>query len=243
MQVTGNKSLVNNSLSIRISAGGFSFIITEPNGKVIGTDDYVVREGETLITSLGGVLAHRAQMNPEYERVNVLVDEPSTRVPLDEFHSDEAQAIYRLAFGMQCMGAYRVMYDVMPELEAVDIYRVDVQLCALLGKFYPDAKWRSYCGHMLLRAYDYDRQHRSEQGRLFVAFGGQEMNIYSFQDGRLVFANGFKAHSVPNQMYFILAVWKQLALNQLQDECVLLAGGSSELQTELRKYIKNVVCE
>ena len=87
------RNVMEQELSIRIYSDGFSFSTPDSSKEVTAHRD------ESLVEALEAAFKQSALLRPDYDEVNVYADYPSTRIPLDEFRSEEAQALYRLTFG------------------------------------------------------------------------------------------------------------------------------------------------
>lgn len=237
MQVTGSKSLIQNRLSIRIGADGFSFITTDATGRqLFAREDYPLAEGDNLLSALENVLSRPSISRPEYGEVLVLSDCESTRVPMDEFRSNEARALFRLTFGAIDVGSRTVRHDVLPALEVVELYTVDAAVEQLVARYYPQAQWRGYYGQMMLQAV---QSVAAKERKLFLVEERSSLFIFQLQGKKLLFANTFKADKISNKLFFLLSVWKLLELDQYADSCTML-NASEEFSKEVSLYIKNV---
>ena len=99
MPVTGNKSLLNYSLSIRLCADGFSFLVYSlGSGQLLLQESLPCAADETLADALERGLQLPRIAGRHYERVVLYSTSPSTRVPLDEFRREDMLAVYRLTF-------------------------------------------------------------------------------------------------------------------------------------------------
>ena len=67
-------------------------------------------------------------LRPDYDEVNVYADYPSTRIPLDEFRSEEAQALYRLTFGNDSLTGMNMHYEMLPALETIEVFVIDAEI-------------------------------------------------------------------------------------------------------------------
>lgn len=235
MQVTGNNPLASKRLSIRVSTDGFSFYTPQ------GQRDFAVKDGESVTEMLKEALRKHSLLTSDYDEVCLLSDYPATRVPLDEFRSEEAQSLYKLTFGEDSAKGLTILYEVLPALEVVEIYAVDADVTTVVREQFPEASIHGFYGQTLLNALTEDRKQGDEGRRLHVSLCGHDLFICSFIDGRLQFANTYPVRAVSERQYFILYVWSQLELNQLTDNC-LLYGEDAELQTMLGKYIRHITC-
>ena len=86
-----------------------------------------------------------------------------------------------------------------------------------------------------------DKRQRGTEKRLYVHSNGSQLFMFTYENGKLQFANSFEATTLSNQLYFLLYVWKQLSMDQRNDVCMLLSKDKT-LETELRKYITHTVC-
>ena len=129
MLVTGNKSLLNYSLSIRHRADGFSFYVQSTgSGKVILREEIKLQEGEEAHAALERGLRSKRISGYSYERVNMLVATPSTRLPLDEFRRDDMLAVYRTAYHGTTAKREDIKFQVLPTLEVVELFTLSPQI-------------------------------------------------------------------------------------------------------------------
>ena len=116
---TGNKQLTVQELSIRIYSDGFSF--STPQSQ----KDVKAAHGKSLHEALEEAFAANALVRPDYEEVNIYADYPSTRIPLDEFRSEEAQALYRLTLGQDSLTGMKMHYEMLPALEVIEVFAIE----------------------------------------------------------------------------------------------------------------------
>ena len=235
MLVTGNKKYTEQELSIRIYSDGFSFYT--PHSQ----KDVKVKEGETLNDVLEEAFRTNALLRPDYDEVHIYADYSSTRIPLDEFRSEEAQALYRLTFGKDSLQGMNMHYEMLPALEVIEVFVVDAEIEATILRHYPHASIHSYFGQLMNKMLSKDKRQRGSEKRLYVHSNGSQLFMFTYENGKLQFANSFEATTLSNQLYFLLYVWKQLGMDQRNDVCMLLSKDKT-LEAELRKYITHTVC-
>lgn len=200
-----------------------------------------MKKGESLCAALEEAFRTNALLRPDYDEVNVYADYSSTRIPLDEFRSEEAQALYRLAFGPDSLQGMNMHYEMLPALEIIEVFAIDTAIEALILKHYPHATLHSYFGQLMNRMLARHKR-RTDNGRcLYAHSNGRLLYLFSYGDGRLQFANTFEAEDTINQVYYLLYVWKQLGLQQTQDTCILV-GKNKELKASLEKYLTHIEC-
>ena len=235
MLVTGNKKYTEQELSIRIYSDGFSFYT--PHSQ----KDVKVTKGETLNDVLEEAFRTNALLRPDYDEVHIYADYSSTRIPLDEFRSEEAQALYRLTFGKDSLQGMNMHYEMLPALEVIEVFVVDTEIEATILRHYPHASIHSYFGQLMNKMLSKDKRQRGTEKRLYVHSNGSQLFMFTYENGKLQFANSFEATTLSNQLYFLLYVWKQLGMDQRNDVCMLLSKDKT-LEAELRKYITHTVC-
>ncbi|MBQ9559462.1 MAG: DUF3822 family protein [Bacteroidaceae bacterium] len=232
---TGNKQLTVQELSIRIYSDGFSF--STPQSQ----KDVKAAHGKSLHEALEEAFAANALLRPDYEEVNIYADYPSTRIPLDEFRSEEAQALYRLTLGQDSLTGMKMHYEMLPALEVIEVFAIESDIEEIILRHYPHATIHSYFGQLMNRMLARDKRMQGDNRRLYAHTNGRQLFLFSYNDGKLQFANSFEASSLSNQVYFLLYAWKQLGLQQAKDTCILL-DNNKELEAELRRYLKNIEC-
>ena len=72
---------------------------------------------------------------------------------------------------------------------------------------------------------------------MYVYIHDEEMTLYCFHEGRLLFVNSYPVNGVNDCQYYILNVWKQFGYDQLEDSLEIVDdGGMSELLSEKIQY-------
>ncbi len=240
MLAIGNKKLNEQELSIRIYSDGFSF------STLHGQQEVCAREGESLKEALENAFRKNALLRPDYDEVHIYADYPSTRIPLDEFRSEEAQALYRLTFGQGSMQGMNMHYEMLPALEVIEVFVIDRDIEELILHHYPQASIHSFFGQLMDRTFSRDKRRKDEARRLYVHSNGRQLFLFTYDQGKLQFANSFEARNTNDRLYYLLYVWKQLEMKQKGDICILLGERKKEykeLENELSRYLTNIECE
>ena len=197
--------------------------------------------GQSLIEALQSAFAELTLLRSDYDEVHVYADYPSTRIPLDEFRSEEAQALYRLTFGQDSLQGMNMHYEMLPALEVIEVFALDQKIEELILQYYPQATMHSYVGQLMNRMLARDKRWQGDERRLYAHSNGRQLFLFSYDMGKLQYANSFEAKALSNQIYFLLYVWKVLEMRQTKDVCLLI-GKSKELETELKRYLRNIEC-
>lgn len=239
MPVTGNKSLLNYSLSIRLCTDGFSFLVSSlGSGQTLLQETLRCGDKETMSEALVRGLQLPRIAGRHYERVILYSTLPSTRVPLDEFRREDMLALYRLTFSG---GAYRpeeMCFQVLPSLEVVEIFPLQISIVQALKQHFPSALVQGLYGAMLCHIAEMQQGSMLPVSYHAVVLDGGVL-IATLNRGKLHYANIFRAVGNQNILYFILYVWKTLALDAWHDLCTLYSA-DQDLYNEVCQYLANV---
>ena len=244
MPATGNKSYHPLSLSIRLRADGFSFFVCDlQTSSLIRGEHFRLADSLSLAEQLTQELTRPDYFNRQIDQCFVLVCTPSTRVPLEEFHREEAAALYALAFDQGNAAEQRVAYNILPQLESAEIYAIPADVEEAVLQFYPTARFFASRAILMERLLLLEEDQPEQQRRLYVCSETDGYSLYAFDGRRLRYANTFQIASAPDALYFILNVWKQLELDQQKDSLKLLASqdeSNEELRQALSEYLLNI---
>ncbi len=238
MRATGNSPEINRTLSIRVSADGFSFCTLR------GWKHFRHLPPDTLADSLDRELRRLRRLRGEYNEVRLLADYPSTRVPLDEFRSEQEQTLYRLTFGDRSLQGLAICHEVLPRLDIVELFPISPALRDIVLRHYPEATLHGFYAIALQDAFALHKDTASQQQRtLYAVTHGDSLLLCSFAGDTLAFANTFTEADTNNRLYFTLYAWKLLRLSQEDDRLALLALDAGDpFEPLLRRYLRNVSC-
>ena len=171
-------------------------------------------------------------------RTRVALDTDVMMVPIEQFDEKDMADMYSYAFHDNSQDA--LCYDVLPDLNSVAVFNVNRDLRLVLSDHYPDVQllpamepvWR----HLHQRSFTGRRQ------KLYAYFHEKRMEVFAFRQNRFKFCNSFEAPRANDAIYFVLYVWKQLQLQQEQDELHLVGEIPDEqaMTDSLHRYLQNV---
>ncbi len=240
MPVTGNKSLLNYSLSIRHCTDGFSFLVYSlGSSQLLLQENLRCAEGETMYEALERGLQLPRVCGRQYERVTLFSLSPSTRVPLDEFRREDMLAVYRLTFSGVSARPEDMCYQVLPGLDVVEIFTMPLPIVEALHRHYPSAQVQGLYGALLSRVADMQQGSTRPVSVHVVVLDGGGLLIAMLRHGRLHFANVFRAVANADKLYFILYVWKTLGMDAWHDSCTLY-NADEDLCEEVKHYLAQV---
>jgi hypothetical protein len=239
MPVTGNKSLLSYSLSIRLCTDGFSFLVHSlGSSQLLLQENLHCTQDETMAEALERGLQLPRVRGRQYERVILFSTSPSTRVPLDEFRREDMMAVYRLTFAGVSVRPEDICFQVLPSLDVVEIFLINSSVVETLRRYYPSAMVQGFYGSMLSHVAEMQQGSTLPISYHAIVLEGGIM-IVVLRQGRLQFANVFRALGHADKLYFILYVWKTLALDAWHDLCSLY-GADEKLYDEVCQYLSHV---
>lgn len=228
----------NQRLVIRIGNGSLSFSSVTAEG--VGFEPYALNSSIAMAANLREALRTVPLLQQGAQRTLVMVDAPVLIVPVNEFPDSEEdqELLYRHAYSQTEQQV--VMSSVLAELNSVVLFGVQkdlVTVCrdAFTGvSFMPAVApvWR----HLHQRSYTGQRQ------KLYGYFHERRLEVFSFGQNRFRFSNTFTVNNPNDALYYLLSVWKQLAMTPEHDE-LHLAGDlpdRDELVAEAQKFVKRV---
>ncbi|MCR5779200.1 MAG: DUF3822 family protein [Bacteroidaceae bacterium] len=240
MPATGNKSYHPLSLSIRVYADGFSFFVCDPQtSSLVRGEHFRNAEGVPVAQQMMQELGKPDYFNRQIDQAYVLICSPSTRVPLEGFHRDEAEAIYAFTFAHEDMTRLRVAYTILPQLESVELYAIPRDIEETILQFYPTARFFASRAMLMERFLNYDKDVDSAYRRLYLSPEAGGFTLLAFDNGHLAFANTFAVSSTADALYFVLNVWQTLGLQAMKDHLVLCTA-DDELRKAVAEYLMHV---
>lgn len=242
MPVTGNNH-INYNLSIRITADGFSFFVTEVvSGDLMHREDFPKREEETLASTLSRMLLRPSIQRNVYNKVRVVIDSDSTCIPLDEFRREGLKDYYKLVFDNVDLEANNVCYTLLPQIDVVEAFSVPKDVCETVSAVYPDVVYTNSYATVMGRTAQFCKSRNLSSCPLFAYVQRAQLFLFSIFQDKLVFANSFTIEHEQNALYFLLSVWKELELDVHENPCFISGDPepSKQLAEQARSYLLNV---
>lgn len=228
-------------MTIRAAANSLSFAV--PNGTGIAQIDfkhYVTKSGVSLAANLRGAFKTEEMLRQPPEKAKVLVDSPSLLIPIEEYREADNDLLYFHSFP-DTVGA-TVVSNVLPDLNAVVLFALNRDLKLVVEDHFKDTIY--VCLMRSVWDYLHSRSFIGNRRKLYGYFHDNGiLELFSFERNRFVFCNKYDARRMKDAVYFILFVWKQLALDQLRDELFLVGDlpDKDNLLTALRMYVSEVI--
>lgn len=227
-------------MTIRVAKGSLSFSVPDnASDTQIAYQQYVTKSGVSLAANLREAFKTVELLKRPTTRARVLVDSPSLIVPLDEFKEQDGEALYMHSYPYTESSV--IIGNVLPDLSSVALFALNRDLKLVVEDHYQDVNY--VC--LMRPVWDY-LHHRSFIGnrrKLYAYFHDGVLELFSFERNHFIFCNRYETRHMQDAVYFTLFVWKQLALDQMQDELYMVGDipDKEELVNTLRQYISTVI--
>ena len=224
-------------MTIRAGRASLSFSALDSEGNVF-FEPYVLKSGISMAANLREAFRTSDFLADLPRRVHVLVDSDVLMTPVELFDEEKAEGLYRHAFPDKEQDS--VYSNVLPDLNAVAVFSINRDLKLVIDDHFNDVRlvaalspvWR----HLHQRSYTGTRQ------KLYGYFHESRLEVFSFQQNRFKFCNGFEVKHAQDAIYFLLYVWNQLQLKPLYNELHIVGDipDSDYLTGELHRYLQKV---
>ena len=240
MQVIGkNNNGLQARLTIRISDHTLSFSVVdrEAEHQVI-YEPYTLKSGVSMAANLRQAFKESALLQRGYTKVRIFLDAPLLIVPIEQFKEEEMELFYNHAFTGHQGDA--LLYRVQATMNAVTIFPINKDLKLVIEDHFQDVRFTPIMQPMWNHLYQ--RSFTSIHRKLYAYFHNGKIDIFCFDKNRFKFSNVFDAPHPKDALYFILYVWKQLGLDQHQDELHLIGDMNDKewLLYNTKLYVKKV---
>ena len=222
MQATGSKT--NNlqaRLTIRISSNALSFsVVDRDTERQLIYEPYAVKGGMSMAANLRQAFSESDLLGRGYQKVRVFIGSPLLAIPLEEFHEEDIETLYQHAFTGHNSDA--ILYRVLPSLNLAAVFCINKDLKMVIEDNFSDVRFIPVMQPVL--SHLHQRSLAGIRSKLYGYFHEKKLEIFCFGKNRLKFYNSFDAEYAKDALYFLLYVWKQLGLNQQQDELHLVGA-------------------
>lgn len=226
-------------LTIRVSRNTMSFSVpdTDEAGQITYVQ-YPVKNGISTAANLREAFVNEPLLQKGWTKALVMVSTPVIIVPIEHFRIKEKTMIFNHAILEHENDI--TMSSVLTQLDSVALFALNKDLKTVVDDHFADAKWCPVCQPVW--NYMHQRSYAGMQRKLYAYFYDKQLSLFSFSENRFRFVNTFDGTNSHDSVFFILAVWQQLALNQGRDELHLVGDipEREEMMEQLRKFLKNV---
>jgi hypothetical protein len=234
------------SLSIRLSADGFSFSIHRPGQAADSPDSfnqsYPIQTSYSLTANLKEMLARTDALQHDYLTTTILVDTARfTTMPQSLFEDEQMEAVFAQNFAPSHNEI--VLCNELGESDVVVVFGMDKHAHQWLTERFPDARFFAAVSPLIEH---FARLSRQAGGRwLYAHLREQQIEVMAYDHGEPLLLNAFACRLTADRVYYLLYIWKQLGMDAEHDTLHLTGEirEREELLAELRKYVRQVTAE
>lgn len=224
------------TLSIRLSADGFSFYVYNPIDEETSINLFKnVDRKKSLVSNIHAAFQSIDFIGHRFKKANVSVQSDKVMViPSAYFSSVEAEKSFNTLFSTTD-GV--VKYDLLSNLPIAVVYDIDPAVVEAVSEYVQDCNIMSDVSVQIEHFSVKSRFGKNK--RMNVVIFEDYINILCFENGKLNFFNNFRCNNNNDRLYFIMYVWKQLSYIQEKDEINILDNFSkdNELIETIKKFI------
>ena len=228
------------TLSIRLSADGFSFSIHPPQKEAeVFFSSYPVNVSYSMTANLKKMIQTTEALKYTYGQTNILIDtQRFTPVPFDLFEDEQTEQLFYQNF--QRMDNETVLCNILGKSNIALIFGMDKHTHQLIHESFPHARIFA-CTSPLTEYFTYQSK-GSNNRRLYVLFHPNRMEVFALDKGKLLLINSFNSKQNSDHIYYLLYVWQQLGYSQEKDQLFLIGDVESKdtLLTELKRFLRQV---
>lgn len=228
------------TLSIRLSADGFSFSVHSPQqADGYFFESYPINTSYSLTANIKGMLTSTPALKHPYAQVNILIDTPRfTAIPFELFEDEQTEDLFYHNFPKN--NHETILCNILGKGNIALLFGMDKYAHQLLNENFPQARIFA-CISPLIEHFVH-KNHEDNRHQLFAHFKKNAFEIFAFDKGKLLLVNTFNCQQISDQVYYLLYIWQQLGFSQEKDQ-LWISGHvekEEELQTELNKFLRQV---
>ena len=205
----------NFHLTIRLSPGGFSFVIySADKQKYIGLEVFKFTPPTDEIkyaSLLDEIIMHRQWIAYPYQSVMVIIDHvANTLIPSPLFEEKE-KGTY-LAFNQTYRDNSRIAVDTLKNSDAKNVYYLSNPIVAKIKELWANATI-VHLSSVLIESLLVSNKNKGFEDKVFVHVRDQIFDLVVLREEKLHFYNHFKFTTKEDFLYFLLFSMEQLRLN------------------------------
>ncbi len=240
MLETGSNILSNYTLSIRLSADGFSFVHGNPGAlssfkykrfKVDKPAGYL----EKLRTAINKLSFLKKGTQTD---VNILVEGSPMLVPPGEYSAEDLMHMY--TFGHGEMADIKLLTNSL-SCGATEVFPMDAGVYIYLSQRFPHAQYYASITPVMEHFLPQKGEDASH-GALHAYFHEDKLSVFVLRGDAVLYSNEFALGHREDAVFFILSVWKALKMNQNRDSLYVMSDVAAEgIIRELTTFVAHVM--
>lgn len=223
-------------MTIRVSHGSLAFAIADAQTEEqLVFSPYTIKSGVSISANLREAFKTEALLQHPTTRARLLLNAPVLLLPIEEYDEKTGETLYMHSF--PDTEGCSIVSNVLPDLNAVALFAVNKDLKLVVEDHYPDVKITALM--LPVWRYMHRRSFIGIRRKLFAHFHDHQLELFSFERNRFVFSNRYDVKHAKDALYFILFVWRELALDQQKDE-LYLSGDIAEQETLMQDLAQHI---
>lgn len=233
--------MINKRIIIRASQRSLTFLKQLGDGTYMHVP-YVPKSGMSISANLRTAFREEPFFEEEDSKVLLSLCSPTVLVPLDLYKDEEnydIQTIYNHSISGCEHDA--VISSILPSLNVMVLYSVNKDLKLVVDDRFADVRTQNVMQPVWSHLHERNNL-VPQRNKLYGYFHDGQLDIFAFQQRRFKYANSFPVLHAHDAMYYLLFVWKQLAMNNESDELHLVGTMQHQewLLTKLRQFLRRV---
>lgn len=227
------------TLSIRLSADGFSFFIYSPEGQKLKFYFYAVNEAYSMTANIKKWISQTEELKLKYRKVNIVVDSNRfTTIPFDVYDDENSEKLFY--YNQLPINNEIVLCNILGESNLTLLFGMDKYTHQFLHEQFPQARF--YASMSTISELLCKQKEIQIDGTLYAYLRKDKLEIYAFIANKLQLINSYTCQQAHDRIYFILAVWEQLNFCQEKDILCLIGNKriKEEVIQEVEQYIRNI---
>ena len=228
------------TLSIRLSADGFSFSIHHPQDEEdFFFANHPVNVSYSMTANIKKMIQAIGELKYPYQQTNILIDTSRfTPIPFDLFEDELGDELFYHNF--QHRDNEIVLCNILGKSNIALLFGMDKHAHQLLVEQFPQARIFACVSPLTEHFINLSKKEYSR--KLYAHFRPNKMEIFAYDKGKLLLINTFNCKQTSDQVYYLLYVWQQLGFSQEKDQLYLVGNmdAKEELLNELNKFLRQV---
>lgn len=222
---------------LRITDNTMAFAATDDNAEGhVAFEPYIVKSGISMAANLREAFKTSDLLLNGYKRAMVMLSTPVLLVPVEEYDEHTLSDMYNHT--LPGHDGETLISGILPNLNAVAVFPMNKDLKLVIDDHFTDVVVATLAQPMW--SYLHQRSFTGLRNKLYAYFHDKKMDVFSFNKNRFKFYNCFDATHINDTVYYLLNVWKQLAMDTEKDE-LHVVGDIPEKETlleTLRAYLQ-----
>lgn len=227
-------------LSIRLSAGGFSFSIHNPTtDRVLYFRHKEVDPSLSLTINLKQAFRENSFLLNSFQRVDVIMESKRFTLLPTAFYQEE-QATPYFYYNHSHRENEKILSNRLPKYGITVLFGIDKSVHSFLQKNYPNLHTYSQITPLLEHFSTKSRTGHTQ--KMYAHLRKKAIDVYCFERSTLQLVNTLGCTTVDDAIYYLLYTWKNLNMNQEEDELYILGEypEKNRLLEELRRFVLQV---